>query len=193
MADYFLYLYRNHRILTHLQKCRRNYAKAQRAKGLEVEYGYCKFNYVHHLPLIELPFHESKCEDQYSVLQHIAYHCSGKQVLFFLNSTCFLRELGLKLAWIFLNFCNNLTTKLAIFRGIPRLPQQGSQEDRRGESSPTECHGRVEGSGTCPRRGLGRSGRRLCRLQPTRKACHRTSFLVSISNLARLGTATEII
>ena len=69
----------NHRILFHLQKCRRNYAKAQRAKGLEVEYGYCKFNYVHHLPLIELQFHESRCEDQYSVLQHIAYHSSGKE------------------------------------------------------------------------------------------------------------------
>ncbi|CAG7834282.1 unnamed protein product [Allacma fusca] len=66
------------RLMVHLQRCRRNYIMAQEAKGHEVEFSFCRFNYVHQVPRVEIAFHEKHCDDQFSVLKHMSFHSSNE-------------------------------------------------------------------------------------------------------------------
>ena len=69
-----------------------------------MEYGFCKFNFIHHLPSIELRYHESNCKDQFSVLKHIDYLASSKFNRIIFISCWILKAVTIGMAGEFLEF-----------------------------------------------------------------------------------------
>lgn len=68
---------RNARINTHLEKCRKAYAKSLAEEGRQLTMKICRFNAVHHYPAQEIKIHEDRCPDAFSVVRHMSYHNSG--------------------------------------------------------------------------------------------------------------------
>lgn len=67
----FLYC-SNRRLITHLDKCRKQYEKEEAAKGRKPDIVACRFNFSHRVNKLEIRIHESECPDQYTVIHSIA-------------------------------------------------------------------------------------------------------------------------
>jgi hypothetical protein len=75
-------MYRNARLIVHLDKCRRAYIKDCKETGKEPEYMECRFNWVHQVPKPEIKHHEERCPDRFNVVENIRYHGSGGWLLY---------------------------------------------------------------------------------------------------------------